>query len=83
MKVKEVIEELQKLNPEIECLMAINKSPGFENADIIDYYPIEDVFGKTLMKEERTGLDGRATVKIMILLKRQLFMFTLNSLWKE
>lgn len=48
MKVKEVIEELQKLNPDIECLMAINKSPGFESADIIDYYPIESVFGQNL-----------------------------------
>lgn len=44
MKVKEIIEELKKLNPELECIMAINLSPGFEDADIVDYYPIESVF---------------------------------------
>ena len=37
MKVKEVIDELQKLNPELECIMAINQSPGFEDADIVEY----------------------------------------------
>lgn len=53
MKVKEVIEELQKLNPEIECIMAINQSPGFEIADIVDYYPIEQVFGINLDKARK------------------------------
>jgi hypothetical protein len=53
MKVKEVIADLQKLNPEIECLMAINKSPGFEVADIVDYYPIESVFEVNLDKKRK------------------------------
>lgn len=48
MKVKEIIDELQKLNPELECIMAINQSPGFEDADIVDYYPIERVFNLNL-----------------------------------
>ena len=60
MKVKEVIEELQKLNPEIECIMAINLSPGFEIADIVDYYPIEQVFGINLdeARKERPRYSG-------------------------
>ena len=60
MKVKEIIEELQKLNPEIECIMAINHSPGFEDADIIEYYPIEDVFAVNLDEgiKERPRWDG-------------------------
>ena len=54
MKVKEVIDELQKLNPELECIMAINQSPGFEDADIVDYYPIERVFKIDLDEEKNS-----------------------------
>ena len=44
MKVKEIIEKLNKLPEDLECLLAINQSAGFEDYDHMDVYPIEEVF---------------------------------------
>lgn len=54
MTVKKLIDELQRLNPELECIMAINQSPGFEDADIVDYYPIDYVFKINLDEEKNS-----------------------------
>ena len=43
MTTKELIEKLQKMPQDKECLLAINQSAGFPD-DHIDVYPIEAVF---------------------------------------
>jgi len=46
MTTKELIEELQKMPQDKECLLGIDKSAGFPN-DHIDVYPVEGVFTTT------------------------------------
>ena len=43
MTTKELIEELQKMPQDKECLLGIDKSAGFPN-DHIDVFPVEAVF---------------------------------------
>ena len=43
MTTKELIEELQKMPQDKECLLGIDQSAGFPN-DHIDVYPVEAVF---------------------------------------
>jgi hypothetical protein len=43
MTTKELIEELQKMPQDKECLLGIDKSAGFPN-DHIDVFPIEEIF---------------------------------------
>lgn len=43
MTTKKLIEELQKMPQDKECLLGIDKSAGFPD-DHIDVYPVEGVF---------------------------------------
>lgn len=55
MTTKELIEKLQKMPQDKECLLAINQSAGFSD-DHIDVYPIEAVFARYW--NEGTPLSG-------------------------
>lgn len=44
MTVKEIIQKLNNLPEDLECIIAINQSAGFEDYDHLDVYPIEKVF---------------------------------------
>ena len=44
MTVKEIIEKLKCLPEDLECIIAINQSAGFEGYDHMDIYPIDKVF---------------------------------------
>lgn len=58
MTVKEVIQKLQALPPDLEVVMAINESPGFADADHIKMYPIERIFEEDLNKEHNPPYTG-------------------------
>lgn len=58
MTVKEVIQQLQALPPDLEVVMAINESPGFVEADRIEMYPIECVYKEDLSKEHYPPYKG-------------------------
>lgn len=50
MKVKEIRERLVNYNPETECILAIDRSSGFED-DTIEYYPIDGITAINLENE--------------------------------
>lgn len=45
MRNKELIELLQRMPPEEECLLAIDQSAGWDD-DYIEVYPIEEVYSR-------------------------------------
>lgn len=57
MRNKELIELLQKMPPDEECLLAIDNSAGFDD-DSIDVYPIEKVYSRPLEDDSMTPLCG-------------------------
>ena len=53
MTVKEIIQELNNLPKDLECIIAINQSAGFENYDHLDVYPIYNILIKdNILKTE-------------------------------
>lgn len=51
MKVKELIKELQNMDPELECIAAIDHKTGFKKEHRVNYFPIEDIFGVDLERD--------------------------------
>lgn len=58
MTVKDVMQKLQALPPDLEVVMVINESPGFADADHIEMYPIEHIFEEDLNKEHNPPYTG-------------------------
>ena len=44
MTVTEIIEKLKTFPGELECIMAINQSAGFDGYDHIDVYPVDRIY---------------------------------------
>jgi hypothetical protein len=57
MTTKDLIEKLQKMPKDKECLLAINQSAGFPD-DHIDVYPIEEVFARYWNEDGLASLSG-------------------------
>ena len=53
MTVGEIIERLEQLPKDLECLLAIDQSAGFEDYDHMDVYPVDGVV------DERDILDTK------------------------
>ena len=52
MTVKEITDKLREFPDDLECLIAINQSAGFEDYDHLDVYPVEKVFMQSILESE-------------------------------